>query len=163
MVASGSGGGMTGGYCDGNGRGKRNRERRIPLPWPPVTTSSSSIGQPSDDDADEDEVQSELANDALYSMASLEDSLPMKRGLSNFYKGKSKSFANLSGKESNLKMEDLEKPDFQVNKKRRQMVAEALSRENNRPSLPAMGSKKDEGGSSKNKINEQDESDDQLI
>lgn len=57
-----------------------------------------------------------------------------RRGLSNFYRGKSKSFANLSGEESNLKMKDLEKPDFQVNKKGRLMVAEDLSRKNNRPS-----------------------------
>ncbi|CAA3000271.1 Hypothetical predicted protein [Olea europaea subsp. europaea] len=123
VVTSGSPGGMSGA---GNGGGKINHERRIPLPRPPVTTSSSSIGQPSDDDVDKKEVQSELAKAALNSIASLEDSPPMK--------GKSKSFANLSGEESNLKMKDLEKPDFQVNKKGRLMVAKALSRKNNRPS-----------------------------
>lgn len=79
VVTSGSPGGMSGA---GNGGGKISHERRIPLPRPPVTTSSSSIGQPSDDDVDENEVQSELVNAALNSIASLEDSLPIKSVIS---------------------------------------------------------------------------------
>ncbi|XP_022866923.1 uncharacterized protein LOC111386692 [Olea europaea var. sylvestris] len=146
VVANGSGG--------GNGGRKRNEERRIPLPRPPVVTSSSPSD---DDDVDENEVQN-----ALKSLASLEDPLPIKRGLSNFYNGKSKSFMNLRGEESKLKMKELEKPDYQMKRKRRLIVEEALSRKISRLSLPVMKSKKDEG-ISKIKSNGQDESDDQLI
>ncbi|CAA3033068.1 Hypothetical predicted protein [Olea europaea subsp. europaea] len=156
VVANGSGGGMkyTGGAGGGNGGRKRNEERRIPLPRPPVVTSSSPSD---DDDVDENEVQN-----ALKSLASLEDPLPIKRGLSNFYNGKSKSFMNLRGEESKLKMKELEKPDYQMKRKRRLIVEEALSRKISRLSLPVMKSKKDEG-ISKIKSNGQDESDDQLI
>ncbi|KAL2544518.1 uncharacterized protein Fot_13804 [Forsythia ovata] len=164
VVSSGSGGGMkkTGGAGEGNGGRKRNEERRIPRV--PVVTSSSSIGKPSDDDDDgqENEVQSEISNGALNSIASLEDSLPMKRGLSMFYKGKSKSFVNLSGQESKLEMKELEKPDHIVNKKRRLIVAEKLSRKNSRHSLPAMRLNKN-CETSKNRSNGKEESDDQLI
>ncbi|CAA3007189.1 Hypothetical predicted protein [Olea europaea subsp. europaea] len=158
VVANGSGGGMkyTGGAGGGNGGRKRNEERRIPLPRPPVVTSSSPSDD-DDDDVDENEVQN-----ALKSLASLEDPLPIKRGLSNFYNGKSKSFMNLSREESKLKMKELEKPDYQMKRKRRLIVEEALSRKISRLSLPVMKSKKDEG-ISKIKSNGQDESDDQLI
>ncbi|KAL2517448.1 hypothetical protein Adt_13695 [Abeliophyllum distichum] len=163
VVSSGSGGGMkkTGGAGEGNGGRKRNEERRIPRV--PVVTSSSSIGKPSDDDdGGENEVQSEISNGALNSIASLEDSLPMKRGLSMFYNGKSKSFVNLSGQESKLEMKELEKPDHIVNKKRRLIVAEKLSRKNSRHSLPAMRLNTN-GETSKNRNNGKEESDDQLI
>ncbi|CAI9784749.1 unnamed protein product [Fraxinus pennsylvanica] len=155
VVASGSGGGMkyTGGTGGGNGGRKRNEKRRIPLLGQPVVTSSS----PSDDDDGVDE------NEAQNALKSLEDSLPIKKGLSNFYNGKSKSFVNLSGEESRLKMKELEKSDYQMNKKRRLIVEEALSRKIRRLSLPVLIKSKKDEGSSKNKSNGQDESDDQLI
>uniref|UniRef100_A0A803NMS8 Uncharacterized protein n=1 Tax=Cannabis sativa TaxID=3483 RepID=A0A803NMS8_CANSA len=63
---------------------------------------SSSIGAPddSDDDAssqgDADEVQSKFRGGSLSTLDSIEEALPIKRGLSNHFSGKSKSFTNLS-------------------------------------------------------------------
>lgn len=97
------------------------------------SSKSSSIGVPddSDEEGEEDGVaSSEDAKGGLRkggfgsfgSLASLEDSLPIKRGLSNHFSGKSKSFGNLS--EANLtdvvsSAKDLEKPEHPFNKKRR--------------------------------------------
>lgn len=99
------------------------------------SSKSSSIGVPGDSDEEEEEdgvVSS--AEDAkggsgkgggfgsFGSLASLEDSLPIKRGLSNHFAGKSKSFSNLA--EANLteavsSAKDLEKPEHPFNKRRR--------------------------------------------
>ncbi|XP_030541354.1 protein bfr2-like [Rhodamnia argentea] len=93
---------------------------------------SSSIGVPDDSDEEEEDgvVSSEDAKGGFRkggfgsfgSLAALEDSLPIKRGLSNHFSGKSKSFNNLS--EANLteavsSARDLEKPEHPFNKKRR--------------------------------------------
>ncbi|CAF2379692.1 unnamed protein product [Brassica napus] len=63
------------------------------------SSESSSIGTPGDSEEEEeesdDDSSKELGLRGLASMSSLEDSLPNKRGLSNHYKGKSKSFGNL--------------------------------------------------------------------
>ncbi|KAI3435400.1 uncharacterized protein J3R85_006135 [Psidium guajava] len=96
------------------------------------SAKSSSIGVPDDSDEEEEDgvVSSSDAKGGLRkaglgsfgSLASLEDSLPIKRGLSNHFSGKSKSFNNLS--EANLtdavsSARDLEKPEHPFNKKRR--------------------------------------------
>ncbi|KAG6598807.1 hypothetical protein SDJN03_08585, partial [Cucurbita argyrosperma subsp. sororia] len=95
--------------------------------------SSSSIGVP-DDDSDEEsvsstggdrgEVQSKL-NAGLNSVESLERSLPIKRGLSSHFSGKSKSFANLAEAKS---VKDIEKPENSFNKRRRFLIASKLAR-----------------------------------
>lgn len=85
--------------------------------------SSSSIGQPDDDtDADDDNEEEEDVQSTLSSLASLEDSLPIKKGLSNFYGGKSKSYGNL-GEVRSLQVQDLGKSDNPFNKRRRTLMA----------------------------------------
>ncbi|KAK1289270.1 hypothetical protein QJS10_CPB18g00126 [Acorus calamus] len=92
--------------------------------------SSSSIGDGSlsaaedgdgDGDADgEGEVQSRLKEGPLGCLDSLEDSLPIKKGLSNCFSGKSKSFASLSDAAT---AKDLVKPENPFNKRRRILMA----------------------------------------
>ncbi|CAO2820427.1 unnamed protein product [Amaranthus hypochondriacus] len=99
-----------------------------------TTSQSSSIGQPDltddddDDDDDDEEVQSSLS-----SLTSLEDSLPIKRkGLSNFYTGKSKSYGNLT-QVRNVK--ELEKSDNPFNKRKRTLMAYNLMFKTNNNNL----------------------------
>lgn len=87
-----------------------------------ASSESSSIGAPDDsddDNDDEDEVQSKPKG-SLGSLASLEDSLPIKKGLSSNYTGKSRSFANLS---EVSRVEELKKKENPLNKRRRTMIA----------------------------------------
>ncbi|XP_027332592.1 uncharacterized protein LOC113847593 [Abrus precatorius] len=94
--------------------------------------SSSSIGTPDDSEdendnvspqEEEEEVQSKLKG--LNSLNSLEESLSIKRGLSNHFVGKSKSFTDLS-KVSTVK--ELEKQENPFNKRRRVLIASKWSR-----------------------------------
>ncbi|MED6158158.1 hypothetical protein PIB30_030215 [Stylosanthes scabra] len=84
-------------------------------------SSSSSIGTPDDDDdsGDEEEIQSGLKG-GLSSLDSLEDSLPIKRGLSSHFDGKSKSFTDLSQVNT---MKELQKQESPFNKRRRVLIA----------------------------------------
>ncbi|CAK9149827.1 unnamed protein product [Ilex paraguariensis] len=82
------------------------------------SSETSSIGDPSDGEEGE-EVESKLSG-SLVSLGSLEDSLPFKRGLSNYFSGKSKSFANLSDVSS---VKEVEKEENPLNKRRRIMIA----------------------------------------
>ncbi|KAF8086073.1 hypothetical protein N665_0635s0004 [Sinapis alba] len=89
--------------------------------------SSSSIGEISEnEEEDDDAVSSQGEGGALDSFSSsLEDSLPIKRGLSNHYIGKSKSFGNLM-EASSINAKDLEKVENPFNKKRRLIIANKL-------------------------------------
>lgn len=98
------------------------------------SSESSSIGVQSSSSEEEDdeergnEVQSKLKDEgALTSMDSLEDSLPIKRGLSNFFTGKSKSFASLSDASAGS-ARDLKKEENPFNKRRRILIANKISR-----------------------------------
>lgn len=107
------------------------------------STESSSIGQPDDDDVtdddDEDEVQSTLS-----SLASLEDSLPIKRGLSKYYGGKSKSYGNL-GEVSNVN--EIGKSENPFNKRRRSLMAYNLMfKSGSKQEKLMMNKKKKSGG-----------------
>ncbi|KAK6927723.1 hypothetical protein RJ641_006314 [Dillenia turbinata] len=89
-----------------------------------VTSESSSIGVQSDGEHDDDdEVQSQADNGTLGSLTSLEESLPIKRGISNHYNGKSKSFASLSSLSEEASVKDLEKTENPFNKRRRTLLA----------------------------------------
>ncbi|KAG0479927.1 hypothetical protein HPP92_010546 [Vanilla planifolia] len=95
---------------------------------------SSSIGTESSSEEEEDvergeEGQSTLKEEgsSLASLDSLEDSLPIKRGLSNFFVGKSKSFASLSDAAA-CTARDLAKPENPFNKRRRILIANKASR-----------------------------------
>nr|ACG28615.1 MTD1 [Zea mays]ACG43272.1 MTD1 [Zea mays] len=88
--------------------------------------SGSSIGENSSseaggDDGDE-EVESKLKeDDALDCLDALEDSLPVKKGLSSFYSGKSRSFTSLAEATSTVAAaaKELAKPENPFNKRRR--------------------------------------------
>jgi len=72
---------------------------------------------------EEEEVNSnESVKEGLGSFDSLEESLPIKKGLSNFFSGKSKSFATLSSV-INSSATDLAKPENPFNKRRRILLA----------------------------------------
>ncbi|KAJ8505529.1 hypothetical protein OPV22_006415 [Ensete ventricosum] len=71
---------------------------------------------------EEEEVESKRKDGAaLGSLDSLEDSLPIKRGLSNFFSGKSKSFASLSDA-ATATAKDMAKPENPFNKRRRLLM-----------------------------------------
>ncbi|CAE6166012.1 unnamed protein product [Arabidopsis arenosa] len=88
--------------------------------------SSSSVGENSENEEEEDDAVSSSQGRWLNSFSSsLEGSLPIKRGLSNHYIGKSKSFGNLM-EASNAK--DLVKVESPLNKRRRLLIANKLRR-----------------------------------
>ncbi|XP_022137206.1 transcription initiation factor TFIID subunit 7-like [Momordica charantia] len=112
--------------------------------------SSSSIGVPDDDSEDDgggEEVQSKPKEGGLCGLDSLEDALPIKRGLSSHFSGKSKSFANLS---EVIQVKDLEKPENPFNKRRRILMASKWSRKGsfynwpNPKSMPLLALNEDE-------------------
>ncbi|PON73045.1 stress response NST1-like protein [Parasponia andersonii] len=121
--------------------------------------SSSSIGAPDDSDDDgggasfhggdvdaDNEVESKLRVGSLSSLDSLEESLPIKRGLSNHFSGKSKSFANLSDVSSVM---DLKKRENPLNKRRRILIASKWARKSfyswaNPKSMPLLTLNEDE-------------------
>lgn len=94
---------------------------------------SSSIGTASDDedpvlDGQDEEAQSKSTGDgggsssSFASLSSLEDSLPIKRGLSNYFVGKSRSFSNLADC-ANGEANEIGKPESPFNRKRRLEIA----------------------------------------
>ncbi|KAL6655299.1 hypothetical protein ACP70R_006125 [Stipagrostis hirtigluma subsp. patula] len=87
--------------------------------------ASSSIGENSSSEAGgeegEEEVESKLnEGNGLGCLDALEDSLPIKSGLSNFYSGKSKSFTSLAeAAAATAAAKELAKPENPFNKRRR--------------------------------------------
>ncbi|KAJ0965609.1 hypothetical protein J5N97_026747 [Dioscorea zingiberensis] len=80
---------------------------------------TSSIGEPSDDDEEEEMVESSKSNGgALASLEALERALPIKRGLSNFFNGRSRSFQCLTDI-LGATAEHLVKPENPLNKRRK--------------------------------------------
>ncbi|KVI12207.1 uncharacterized protein LOC112507987 [Cynara cardunculus var. scolymus] len=93
------------------------------------SSSSSSIGKNSDalsggGDSDEDdgEVQSK-DNGSLNGLNSLEEVLPIRRGISTFYAGKSKSYGSLADASSVPSIQDIVKPEDAYSRKRKNMLA----------------------------------------
>ncbi|XVE97894.1 hypothetical protein REPUB_Repub03eG0058200 [Reevesia pubescens] len=93
--------------------------------------SSSSIGRNSDvsdesssdgEDSTEAEVQSQFKG-PLDTMDALEEVLPMRRGMSKFYNGKSKSFTSLADAAAASSVKDFAKPDNPYNRKRKNLLA----------------------------------------
>ncbi|XP_016506225.1 uncharacterized protein LOC107824012 [Nicotiana tabacum] len=98
------------------------------------TSSSSSIGRNSDEspagmpssdggDGDGEEVQSALKRGALDNLESLEEILPIKRSISQFYAGKSKSFTSLADVASCSSLKDIVKQDDAYTRKRKNLLA----------------------------------------
>ncbi|GAB4853715.1 hypothetical protein Ancab_017908 [Ancistrocladus abbreviatus] len=117
----------------GGGGGVRRREEEDV-----VSSSSSSIGRNSDssgklsdcDDSGDHEVQSSYEG-PLDTMDSLEDVLPVKRGISRFYSGKSKSFTSLADASSISSIKELAKPENPYTRKRKNLLASNLYLEKN--------------------------------
>ncbi|KAI3496343.1 hypothetical protein L1887_38701 [Cichorium endivia] len=106
------------------------------------SSSSSSIGNNSDDDDDDDregDAQSpyrydhqnnnKINNGSLDdAIQALEEALPIRRGISTFYNGKSKSFTCLADvwPSSTPSIQEIAKPDNAYTRKRRNLVASTL-------------------------------------
>lgn len=97
----------------------------------------SSIGAASEQEDEEgDEADSAAAGttptttrrrNALACMDALDDALPIKRGLSNFFSGKSRSFASLQDAAVTT-AQDLAKPENPFNKRRRVLRCSSIRR-----------------------------------
>ncbi|KAK8535331.1 hypothetical protein V6N13_081470 [Hibiscus sabdariffa] len=96
-------------------------------------TTSSSIGRNSDDDevsgrssdggdCGENEVQSSYKG-PLDMMNSIEQVLPMRRSISSFYNGKSRSYTSLAEATSVSSMKDIAKPENAYTRRRRNLLA----------------------------------------
>ncbi|KAH9605571.1 hypothetical protein KSS87_019463 [Heliosperma pusillum] len=107
------------------------------------SSSSSSIGINSDDedhdldrDDEEEEVESKLKNSPFNSaIEALEQALPIRRGISNFYNGKSKSFTSLADT-STSSVKDLTKPENAYTRKRKSILAYSFLYDKGRTSTP---------------------------
>ncbi|KAK3436074.1 hypothetical protein EUGRSUZ_C00733 [Eucalyptus grandis] len=96
------------------------------------TSASSSIGKNSDDDTgnrssggddgEENEVQSSYKG-PLEMMDALEEVLPMSRGISKFYDGKSKSFTSLADASASSSVKEIAKPENPLTRRRRNIFA----------------------------------------
>ncbi|PIN23992.1 hypothetical protein CDL12_03295 [Handroanthus impetiginosus] len=115
---------------------------------------SSSIGKNSDisensvEKADGDEEVQSSCKGALDGMEALEEVLPIRKGISKFYNGKSKSFASLAdaSSSSSSSIKDLCKPENAYTKRRRNLLACSLTWDKkNRISSPP----RNDGGISK--------------
>lgn len=91
-------------------------------------STSSSIGRNSDVssersmDEGENEVES-VYNGPLHAMETLQEVLPTRRGISNFYNGKSKSFTTLADAVSSPSVKDIAKPENAYTRRRRNLMA----------------------------------------
>lgn len=123
------------------------------------SSSSSSIGRNSDDlpaarsssdgDGDGEEVQSPFKPGALDNLGTLEEVLPMKRSISKFYAGKSKSFTSLAEAASISSVKELVKPEDAYTRKRKNLLAHSNFFGKNRSCIPGIGN----GGIYKRPIN----------
>ncbi|KAG6504807.1 uncharacterized protein LOC121985557 [Zingiber officinale] len=82
--------------------------------------SDTSIGVESEEE-EEEEMESKESDGAFCSLDALENSLPIKRGLSNFYSGKARCFTNLADA-ANASVADLAKRENPFNKRRRLLL-----------------------------------------
>ncbi|KFK40861.1 hypothetical protein AALP_AA2G051200 [Arabis alpina] len=90
------------------------------------STSYSSIGRNSEDEeSGENEAESPYKG-PLDIMESIEDVLPIRRGISKFYKGESKSFTNLAESESST-MKDLGRSQNPYSRRRRNLLRHRIS------------------------------------
>ncbi|KAG6516099.1 uncharacterized protein LOC121971568 [Zingiber officinale] len=112
-----------------------------------ASSESSSIGSASSSsasaqgDEEGEEAESKQKDGALGSLDSLEESLPVKRGLSNFFTGKSKSFASLADVATAC-ARDVAKQENPFNKRRRLLMMSKMRRASYAsllcPSLPSL-------------------------
>ncbi|CAN6699158.1 unnamed protein product [Malus baccata var. baccata] len=102
------------------------------------SSSTSSVGRNSDssdgssegEESGEAEVQSSLKG-PLDTMDQLEEVLPVRRGISKFYSGKSKSFTSLADISSVSSVKELAKPKSRYTKKRKNVLAQNYFQDKN--------------------------------
>ncbi|CAN8326796.1 unnamed protein product [Cochlearia groenlandica] len=116
-------------------RSRIGLRRCVLSPPEKLSESSSSVGN---EEEEEDDAVSSKGRWIDSFSSSLEDSLPIKRGLSKHYIGKSKSFGNLM-EANNAK--DLEKLESPLNKRRRLLIANKLRRRSSLSSFSFYNSK----------------------
>ncbi|CAA2973255.1 Hypothetical predicted protein [Olea europaea subsp. europaea] len=88
------------------------------------SSSTSSIGKNSyESDGEGEEVQSEYKGRPLDGFDALVKVLPIRKGICNFYCGKSKSFTSLSDSSSCLFVKDIGKLDDSYTLKRKDLLA----------------------------------------
>ncbi|KAL3642867.1 hypothetical protein CASFOL_013682 [Castilleja foliolosa] len=93
-----------------------------------ASSTSSSIGKNSDEASegggasDGEEVQSEYKGGPLDSLESLEEGLPVKKSISKFYNGKSKSYTSLYDAACSS-IEEITKPENAYTRKRKNLLA----------------------------------------
>ncbi|PRQ46991.1 hypothetical protein RchiOBHm_Chr2g0094921 [Rosa chinensis] len=109
------------------------QDRRLELEEDSSSSRSSSVGNNSDEsngssEGEEGEVQSSFKG-PLDTMDQLEEVLPVKRGISKFYNGKSKSFTSLADASSVSTVQELAKPVNPYNKKRKNLLANTYFRD----------------------------------
>ncbi|XP_016482779.1 protein OXIDATIVE STRESS 3 LIKE 1 [Nicotiana tabacum] len=128
-----------------------------------ATSSSSSIGRNSDDspagrsssdggddDVDGEEVQSPFkTGGGLDNLEALEEVLPVKRSISKFYAGKSKSYTSLADAASISSVKEIVKPEDAYTRKRKNLLAHNNFFGKNRNRIPSIGN----GGMYKRPIN----------
>ncbi|WOL08555.1 hypothetical protein Cni_G17308 [Canna indica] len=120
------------------------------------SSETSSVGD--GEDEDEDEAESKKREGAFGCFDSLEESLPIKRrGLSNFFSGKSKSFVSLSDIAANAKVNELAKPENPFNKRRRILMAYKTGRASYLPPLVSPDHALDEEEEDEDDEEEEDE------
>ncbi|CAN4109979.1 unnamed protein product [Withania somnifera] len=114
------------------------------------SSSSSSIGRNSDDspaaggsspdgghgDGEGEEVQSPFKPGALDNFESLEEVLPIKRGISSFYAGKSKSYTSLADAASCSSLKDMVKLEDAYTRKRKNLLVHSNFFDKNRNRFP---------------------------
>ncbi|KAJ8542160.1 hypothetical protein K7X08_017026 [Anisodus acutangulus] len=122
-------------YFGGNKKMKMNEDKVLNSS---CSSSSSSIGKNSDVSEgsmekidDSEEVQS-CYKGPLSSMEALQEVLPIRKGISRFYNGKSKSFTSLREASTSSSMKELAKPENAYIKKRRNILACGLAWESNK-------------------------------
>ncbi|XP_020549519.1 uncharacterized protein LOC105161926 isoform X3 [Sesamum indicum] len=106
------------------------------------SSSTSSIGKNSDESAgggDEEEVQSEYKGGPLDCLDALEEGLPIKKSISKFYCGKSKSFTSLSDAATCSSVKDIAKPENAYTRKRKTLLAFNNFLEKKRDNIPIGG------------------------
>lgn len=91
-----------------------------------TSSSASSIGKNSDASSgcggEEEEVQSESKGGALNCFDALEEVLPVKKSISRYYCGKSKSFTSLSDAASCSSIKEITKPENDYTRKRKNLL-----------------------------------------
>ncbi|XP_071721460.1 uncharacterized protein [Rutidosis leptorrhynchoides] len=142
--------------------GANHWSNKLPAVKEEDSDTSSSIGNNSDDgvDSGEDDGEVQSKDDSpIAGFNDLEQALPIKRGISTFYAGKSKSYGSLTDAVSVSSIQDIVKQEDAYSRKRKNMLAHTVLLDKFRKSTTENGiskklarhsNDKDENGESSN-------------